>query len=142
MTSGVDILLADEEDFPTLARIQPIAMGVDLLHRIMFESEPLDNTLYEQFTMAELCRVSSNPKAHILKAIIKSTGEIVGYGLVRFDDGKGGAGPSMSSFPAGTNTSFIQRLADGFRERHSGHMAGKPHASMSRIIFSRPHIRL
>lgn len=133
MASIVDILPACEEDFSTLASIVPRAMGVDLLDRIMFEnSDPFDTTLQEQFVMAELRRAESNPRAHIIKATIKGKGEIVGYGLVRFHDGKDeSSGPSMASFPPGTNARFVRRLAQGFGERHRKHMGGKPHASES-----------
>lgn len=124
----ITILPATEADFPTLAQIHLLAHGVDLLDRLMFNTHPLDTTLQEQFAMAELRRAASNPKSHTFKAVLQSTGEIVGYARFRFDDGKDESGPSMGSFPPGTNVEFVKRLAVGFGERHRRHMGGKPHA--------------
>lgn len=130
MASIIDISPASEDDFPTLAHIAPVAMGVDLIHRIMYEgNDPFDTSRQEKFLMAELRRAALNPQARIYKATTKASGETVGYALFRFDDGQENSpsGPSMANYPPGTNTAFLGRLSQGLRAAHSMHMGGKRH---------------
>ena len=137
MASIIDISPACEDDFPTLAHIAPVAMGVDLLHRVMYEgNNPFDTSRQERFLMAELGRAALNPQAHIYKATTKSSREIVGYMLFRFDEGKENtpSGPSMASYPPGTNVEFMGRMSKGIRAAHSKHMGGKRHVCQSLFL--------
>ena len=131
MASLVDIAPALEEDFPTLAHIAPVAMAVDLIHRIMYEgNNPFDTSRQERFVMAELRRASQNPQARIFKAMDKASREIVGYGLFRFDDGKNptpSGAPLKANYPPGTNMDFMERMSKGVRAAHGKFMAGKRH---------------
>ena len=94
----------------------------------MYESNnPLDTSPQEHFLNAEFSRGALNPQARIFKATTKTSGETVGYALFRFDDGKenSSSGPSMASYPPGSNTAFIERLSKGLRAAHGKHMGGK-----------------
>lgn len=136
MASLIKISPAMEEDFPVLAHIAAVAMSVDLVHRIIYEgNNPLDTSRQERSVMAELNRAASNPEAHICKAVLKSSKEIVGYSLFRFeDDSKSSAlpvKPPPTSFLAGTNARFLERMTSGVRAVHKKHMAGKRHVCES-----------
>ena len=136
MVSLINITPASEQDFPTLAHIAATAMAVDLIHRIMYQSnDALNTSRPEQSITAELHRSAANPQAHIFKATLKASGAIVGYGLFRFDDGNSQVvgGPSMASFPPGTNMDLLGRMAKAFGAIHKKHMSGKRHVCESRI---------
>ena len=145
MASFIEISPAMEEDFPVLAHIAAVAMSVDLIHRVMYESNnPFDTSRQERFVVAELNRAASNPEAHICKAVLKSSKQIVGYSLFRFeDDSKPSAlpiKPPTPNFPVGTNARFLERMTSGVRAVHKKHMAGKRHVCESLdgvILFSR-----
>ena len=141
MAALVDIIPATEMDFPTLAHIAATAMAVDFIHRVMYESNnPLDTSPQEHTIQAELDRSAKNPQAHIFKAVLKSSGETVGYGMFRFDDGDSQAvgGPAMTSFPPGVNTDLLGRMSKAFRAAHSTHMGGKRHMCKSYCLTLRP----
>ena len=136
MASFIEISPAMEEDFPVLAHIAAIAMNVDLVHRIMFEgNNPFDMSRQERFAVAELNRAASNPEAHICKAVLKGSKEIVGYSLFRFEDDSQPSTlpvkPPTTNFLAGTNTKFLERMMSGVRAVHKEHMAGKRHVCES-----------
>ena len=129
MTSTVDISPASAEDFSTLAHIAPVALAVDLLYRIKYESnDPFDTAPQKQFILAELHRASQNPEAYIFKATTKKTGEIVGYGLLQYFQGEDESPSSTTTFPPGSNAETIWALARDFKENHNKYMGGKRHA--------------
>ena len=147
MASSVDISPAMEEDFPVLAHIAAVAMSVDLVHRIIYEgNNPLDTSRQERSVMAELNRAASNPEAHICKAVLKSSREIVGYSLFRFEDDSKAPGqpvkPPNTSFPAGTNARFLERMMSGVKALHKKHMTGKRHVCESLALLSRFYFSL
>lgn len=142
MASLIEISPAFEEDFPALAHIAAVAMGVDLVHRIIYEgNNPFDTSRQEQSVMAELGRAASNPQAHIYKATLRSSGETVSYATFRFEDSEKGAlsaRPSTISFPKGANAMFLERIMSGVRAAHGKHMAGKRHVCQSLDVYVLP----
>lgn len=141
MDSFIEITPASEEDFPILAHIAAVAMGVDLIHRIIYEgNNPIDTSRQERSVMAELCRTASNPQAHIYKAVLKTSREIVGYAMLRFEDDSQDAAlptkPSTINFLPGTNARFLERMMKEVRAAHSKHMAGKRHVCKSLEVLS------
>ena len=139
MAFAVDISIASENDFPTLAHIASRAMEVDLIHRIIYpSSDRFDTTLPDQFVAAELRRAALDSQAHIFKATATNSDQIVGYALLRFSDGKRTSGPSMASFPPGCNRDFIELLGREFGDKHKKHMGGKE--QVSKWVFPRLHV--
>ena len=87
MASLIDVSAALENDFPTLAHIAALAMSVDLVQRVIYDgNDPFDTSRQERSVMAELGRAAKNTQAHIYKATLKSSGQIVGYAMFRFED--------------------------------------------------------
>lgn len=136
MAPSIEISPAAEEEFPVLAHIAAVAMGVDLVHRIIFEgNNPFDTSRQERSVMADLRRAGSNPEAHIYKAMLQSSREIVGYAMLRFEEGGQNSGlharPSATSFAPGTNAKFLEDMMTKVRAVHSRHMAGTRHICQS-----------
>ena len=132
MAPPVDISPAAEEDFPFLAHIAAVAMSVDLVHRIIYEgNNPLDTSRQEQSVMAELRRSATNPEAHVYKAMLQSSNEIVGYALLRFEGGSQNEGPNPKptapTFAPGTNARFLGDMMSKVRAAHSRHLDSTRH---------------
>ena len=136
MAPSIDISPAVEEEFPVLAHIAAVAMGVDLVLQIIYQgNNPFDTSRQEQSIIADLRRAASNPEAHIYKAVLQSSREIVGYVMLRFEeDGQTGgphARPSATSSVPGTNAKFMEHMMSKVRAVHSRHMAGTRHICQS-----------
>ena len=125
----IEISLASEEDFSTLAHIAAAAMAVDLVHRIIYEgNNPFDTSRQEQSVLAELHRAASNPQAYICKATLGSSEKIVGYAMLRFEEiPEKAAGLVVPSFAQGTNGAFLGSIMSRVRAAHAKHMADKRH---------------
>ena len=104
--------------------------------RVMFENEPYDSSLAERFSLDELNSVASNPKAHILKAVLETKGEIAGYAVVVFSDGvfEQRALGTQRSYPDGMNGEFTRVMNQALREKYEYHMAGKQHAGQYLMV--------
>ena len=136
MTISIDISPAVEEEFPVLAHIAAVAMGVDLVHRVIYGgNNPFDTSRQELSVMADLRRAASNPEAHVYKAMLQSSQEIVGYAMLRFEEDGQSNGlrtrPSATNFAPGTNTKFLENMMSKVRAVHSRHMAGTRHICQS-----------
>ena len=87
--------------------------------------------------MADLRRAASNPEAHIYKATLQSSREIVGYAMLRFEDDEQNRGlharPSSAptNFAPGTNAKFLEDMMGKVRAVHGRHMAGARHICQS-----------
>lgn len=136
MAPSIEISAAIEEDFPILAHIAAVAMGIDLVHRIIYEgNNPFDTSRQERSVMAALRSAASNPEAHIYKAMLKSSREIVGYAMLRFENDSQNSGlharPSATSFAPGTNARFLENMMSEVGAAHSKHLAGTRHICQS-----------
>lgn len=136
MAPPIDISPAAEDEFPTLAHIAAVAMGVDLMHRIIYEgNNPFDTSRQERSVMAELRRAASNPEAHIYKAMLKSSQEIVGYSMLRFEDDSQNnglhSGPRAINFAPGTNARFLEKIISKVGAAHRKHLDGTRHICQS-----------
>ena len=134
--ASVDISLAVEEDFPILAHIAAVAMSVDLVHRIIYEgNNPFDTTRQERSVMAELHRAASNPEAHVYKAVLKSSQEIVGYAMLRFENNgqsdSANMKPVAPKFSPGTNARFLEHMMSRVKALHSKHLDNIRHICQS-----------
>ena len=130
MATAIEILPATTEELPKISRILPYAMRADLMTGVMFKNEPYDSSLAEKFSLDELRSVASEPRTHILKAAVKSTGEIAGYAVVVFSDGvlEQRTTDTQRSYPDGMNGEFTRVMNKALREKYEHHMAGKQHA--------------
>ena len=130
MASLIDVSAALENDFPTLAHIAALAMSVDLVQRVIYDgNDPFDTSRQERSVMAELGRAAKNTQAHIYKATLKSSGQIVGYAMFRFEDtALPAAVPSLTTnFITCTNAKLLERILGEVRAAHKKHMADKRH---------------
>ena len=136
MEDTIDILPASGEDLPNLAPILPYAMRVDLISRVIFESEPYDSSLAERFSLEELKVAASNADAHVIKALLKSTGKVVGYAIIVFSDGvfEPRTNDMQPTLPKEMNGAFTVMIHKRLRDLYEYHMAGKQHAGQFPVI--------
>ncbi|KAL8785419.1 MAG: hypothetical protein Q9195_008654 [Heterodermia aff. obscurata] len=132
----IEVSLASEKDFSTLAHIAAVAMSVDLVHRIIYEgNDPFDTSRQEQSVMAELDRAASNPQAYICKATLGSSEKIVGYAMLRFEDiPEKATEPVVPRFAPGINGTFLRSIMSRVRTAHAKYMAGKRHVWWNHLM--------
>ncbi|KAL9625612.1 MAG: hypothetical protein Q9160_000325 [Pyrenula sp. 1 TL-2023] len=157
MSDIVDIVPATEADLPILSRMGVTAMSVHLVHRIMFPSNNyLDTTKAETHLLDDLRQHMKNPAARLFKACSKENpGEIAGYMLFRFEDGKiedtlpaaqeeptnaATASPDPTlvdvapKLPERVNSRFLAALSSLLRPAYKKHMSGRPHVCESHPV--------
>ena len=79
MASTVDVSPASEADIPSIAPIIGMAMRDDLLDEFIWgfdRPSDLPAKIYASILSNDL----KNPKYHVFKSSLKTTGEIMGYG--------------------------------------------------------------
>ena len=153
MASIVDITLATEVDFPSLAHIQPAAMHDDPIHHFIFTDR--EDVLATKLTLDQLNGWAKDPNSHTFKATTKDTKIIVGYVNIRFEDyeeekneaakpvlpesspqeGSPQQNPPPADFPPGMNADFCKMYFGGKKAVHTQDMGGKKHFSKFWIFF-------
>ena len=127
-SAEIEISYSSIEDVDTLATIPLAAMKPDLINGALF-SHPEDDADSIQWMKVEIIKSLDNPNCHVFKACIKSSKEIVGHAIVRFEDNKpveptkDDAGPP--SMPPFLNADFATALFGQLGAVHKKHMGGR-----------------
>ena len=129
MASIVEVSPLVEADIVATAAIPALAMHIDPISRTMFgferEIESATN-----FNLGLLQFTHNLPNQHIVKATLKSTGEIVGMAQIEFQDGAMNVDVPLDALPPGTNLEFCGAMFGALGGAQAKHMKGKKHVAL------------
>lgn len=130
MATNISILDAVESDLSELVALRVEAAEEDLLTRFLYGHRHAEASQKEAASlMTSLGKRFTNPtnRCHIVKAIDTESNELVGWGLVRWEDGQW----VYSNMPPQVNESDPPNLVALYqrrvRENWQRILAGKPH---------------
>ncbi|KAH6666985.1 acyl-CoA N-acyltransferase [Halenospora varia] len=123
-----EVLPATPADIDDMTRILISAMEYEIVIRFMFgpchhESVRLQTEFFNSLWKKEF----QNNAAHIMKATLNSTGEIVGFGLVRWADGKWEKPETPPKTRPGREERFLDFYGAEEDRNYRQLMAGKEH---------------
>ncbi|MCJ1246111.1 hypothetical protein MMC30_003316 [Trapelia coarctata] len=142
MNSLVEISLASETDVSEIAPISGLAMHDDLLDTFLFGFGRPSAVPEAIFTKAIQDNLK-DPLSRVFKASLKNTGEVVGYGTIRFEDGvmefedtPWSTPPSVLG-PPGSSPVFGEMYRGAIKAKWKQHMRGTPHVVWN-SLFVKP----
>ena len=100
MTANISISKSSESDLPTMVAVCCDALEANLLTPFLYGHRRIEAVRKQtESLMASLGRRFTHPtnRCHIVKAVDTQTGELVGWSLVRWEDGKVTALPDSGS---------------------------------------------
>jgi len=128
-------------DIDDMTKILISAMEYEIIIRFMFGHQHRESLRLQTEFFTSLWKAAfQNKAAHVIKATLNSTGETIGFGLVRWADGKwekSTAPPTRRPDPA--DVSFLDYYGAEVAHNYQQLMAGKEHYGK---IFSAPRVNL
>jgi len=123
------ISTASKADIPDLVTIAITALEYDIITRFMFSPRHSESMKIQQpFWTALWTKACEKEKTHVIKATLNTTGETVGFGVVRWEDGKWEAPPSTTLLPPEfERSSFLDFYGKEQNRNYRKLMAGQEH---------------
>ena len=135
MAANISISEATESDLRDMVALCCDAMEADILTRFLFGHARAEAVRKQtESLMASLGKRFTHPtnRCHIFRASDTQTGELVGWSLVRWEDGKPLAAPDSSS----DTPDFLVHYQQDVRRSWNKLTAGKPHVGkISTLAF-------
>ncbi len=138
----IDIVPAVEADYPVLSNILSLAMAPSTVDRLLFkEYDHFADGV--KFALGWLHELGTSPDCHVIKAVLRDTGEMVGYAVAIFckaDENKAAAS-NGGVLPSYVNEQFCSRFFATLNEKRNHHMAGKDHWNLDQLMVHPSHQR-
>ena len=123
-----------------MTKILISAMEYEIIIRFMFGHQHRESLRLQTEFFTSLWKAAfQNKAAHVIKATLNSTGETIGFGLVRWADGNWEKPTTPSTERPGLDVSFLDYYGAEVAHNYQQLMAGKEHYGK---IFSAPRVNL
>ena len=131
---------ASPADIDDMTKILISAMEYEIVIRFMFSHQYRQSLRLQTEFFTSLWKAAFvNKAAHVIKATLNSTGETIGFGLVRWADGNWEKPTTPSTERPGLDVSFLDYYGAEVTRNYEQLMAGKEHYGK---IFSTPRVNL
>jgi len=127
-------------DIDDMTKILISAMEYEIIIRFMFSHQHRESVRLQTEFFTSLWKAAfQNEAAHVIKATLNRTGETIGFGLVRWADGKWEKHTAQPTGRPGPEVSFLYYYGAEVTRNYQQLMAGKEHYGK---IFSAPRVNL
>ncbi len=131
----IHIIPADEADFAVLAKIMALALQPGCVDRVLYK-EYNHAAAAVDFALSSIKELNTRPNARIIKAVLNSSNEIVGYAAATFyKAGHDKAAISKEeTTPSYINEQFSDDYYGALSQKRRQHMAGKDYCHWNKLM--------